>query len=622
MSSNCPLSCDLCPAAKSTTTQSLPPSSTATPAGSDCSDSSEHCPYWASIGECENNAGFMSSNCPLSCDACPQAKSTTTQPLPLSSTAAPAGSDCSDLSEHCPYWASIGECESNARWMSSNCPLSCDACPQAKSTTTQSLPLSSTATPAGSDCSDLSEHCPYWASIGECDSNTRWMESNCPLSCDACPPAKASTTQASNLSTTPAGPPGLRIAAMLRPTRLVDEGEQVTLLCLSDGSPSPRFTWTRGNGVALPPAAVVDPATGTLVIGRVRPEDDGEYTCTAEDGVDVVSSSVSFDACPNITDCSDTNRYCPSWAQNGECENNPGWMNSNCPLSCGVCHPDLPADCLTTKRGRAWDTWECTNVTSVPEEVRTKLQLDTFYQKYLHAYGIPILGSSILPDDALRRCCYDVLFMLADRRDLRDSYFNVYGRAAIMAESEVTLDIPEHSHMDESFNTRARGLGGTVSYPVSTGAEENVLCYQSDSLRVEDIFMHEFAHGVHNMAAKIVIPDFDDRLGAAYQDALANGRFANTYADDTVFEYWAEGVQSYFNVNHESDPPDGIHNYVNTREELRDYDPALYNLVQEIFPCGNHVVDRCVKDYDASEIKVDCKNGLVRTTIDGSTIFG
>jgi len=93
---------------------------------------------------------------------------------------------------------------------------------------------------------------------------------------------------------------GLRIAAMLRPTRLVDEGEQVTLLCLSDGSPSPRFTWTRGNGVALPPAAVVDPATGTLVIGRVRPEDDGEYTCTAEDGVDVVSSSVSFDVCPDV----------------------------------------------------------------------------------------------------------------------------------------------------------------------------------------------------------------------------------------------------------------------------------------------------------------------------------
>eukprot|EP00058_Branchiostoma_floridae_P010627 XP_002596115.1 hypothetical protein BRAFLDRAFT_66156 [Branchiostoma floridae] len=329
---------------------------------------------------------------------------------------------------------------------------------------------------------------------------------------------------------------------MLRPTRLVDEGEQVTLLCLSDGSPSPRFTWTRGNGAALPPAAVVDPATGTLVIGRVRPEDDGEYTCTAEDGVDVVSSSVSFDVCPDVSDCSDSSGSCPRWARDRECENNPGWMLPNCPLSCGVCHPDLPADCLTTKRGRAWDTWECTNVASVPEEVRTKLKLDTFYQKYLHAYGIPILGSSILPDDALRRCCYDVLFMLADRRDLRDSYFNVYGRAAIMAESEVTLDIPEHSHMDESFNTRARGLGGTVSYPVSTGAEENVLCYQSDSLRVEDIFMHEFAHGVHNMAAKIVIPDFDDRLGAAYQDAWANGRFANTYADDTVFEYWAEGV--------------------------------------------------------------------------------
>ncbi|XP_066304114.1 uncharacterized protein [Branchiostoma lanceolatum] len=441
---------------------------------------------------------------------------------------------------------------------------------------------------------------------------------------DHCETMISITTRTTPLgpTTTLSGPIGLRIAAMVRPTRLVNEGEQMTILCLSGGSPfPPRFTWTRGNSAALPASAVVDPVTGTLVIGGVRPEDDGMYTCTADNGVDMVTSDASFDVCPDVSDCSDSSRWCPNWARDGQCESNPGWMLPNCPLSCGVCHPDLPAECLTTKRGRAWETWECNNVTDVPDDVRTELSLDTFYQKYLHAYGIPILGSSILPDDALRRCCYDVLFMLADRRDLRDSYFNVYGRAAIMAESEVTLDVPEHSNMDPIFNTRARGLGGTTSFPVSTGAEENVLCYQHDSLRVEDIFMHEFAHGVHNMAAKIVIPDFNARLEAAYQDAMANGRFANTYAADTVFEYWAEGVQSYFDVNHERDPPDGIHNHVNTREELMAYDPVLYNLVHEVFPCENRVVKRCVKDYDASEIKVDCENGLARTSIDGSTIF-
>ena len=26
-----------------------------------------------------------------------------------------------------------------------------------------------------------------------------------------------------------------------------------------------------------------------------------------------------------------------SWADSGECSRNPGWMNGNCPESCGVC---------------------------------------------------------------------------------------------------------------------------------------------------------------------------------------------------------------------------------------------------------------------------------------------
>ena len=45
----------------------------------------------------------------------------------------------------------------------------------------------------------------------------------------------------------------------------------------------------------------------------------------------------------------------------------------------------------------------------------------------------------------------------------------------------------------------------------------------------------------------------------------------------------AEGVQSYFNVEAYANPPDGIHNHVNTREKLQDYDPGLYNLIASFF---------------------------------------
>jgi len=42
-------------------------------------------------------------------------------------------------------------------------------------------------------------------------------------------------------------------------------------------------------------------------------------------------------------------------------------------------------------------------------------------------------------------------------------------------------------------------------------------------------------------------------------------------------------VQSWFDANLEADPPNGIHNHVNTREELEAYDPDLAKLIAEVF---------------------------------------
>ena len=55
----------------------------------------------------------------------------------------------------------------------------------------------------------------------------------------------------------------------------------------------------------------------------------------------------------------------------------------------------------------------------VPRDIRRQYDLDQFYQRYTHAYGIPILSSEKVRDDALKRACYVVRFMLADREDLR-----------------------------------------------------------------------------------------------------------------------------------------------------------------------------------------------------------
>ena len=95
--------------------------------------------------------------------------------------------------------------------------------------------------------------------------------------------------------------------------------------------------------------------------------------------------------------------------------------------------------------------------------------------------------------------------------------------------------------------------------------------------------IHEFAHTVLEMAVEPDDPDFVARLDDAYAEALAAGLWSDTYAASDINEYWAEGVQDWFDANRDADPPNGVHNHVNTREELWDYDPRLAALIREVF---------------------------------------
>ena len=84
-------------------------------------------------------------------------------------------------------------------------------------------------------------------------------------------------------------------------------------------------------------------------------------------------------------------------------------------------------------------------------------------------------------------------------------------------------------------------------------------------------------------ALEIDEPAMKTRLQAAYDAAKRAGRFANTYAIANPDEYWAEGVQSWFDTNLTANPPNGIHGHIHTRAGLKAYDPALAALITEVF---------------------------------------
>ena len=79
--------------------------------------------------------------------------------------------------------------------------------------------------------------------------------------------------------------------------------------------------------------------------------------------------------------------------------------------------------------------------------VPASLGVDPFYKKYVDAQGIPVISSDKVPDAALLVARDIINSMLAMRPDLRKAMIARKWRTGVIAEVEMTMDIPEYSRM-------------------------------------------------------------------------------------------------------------------------------------------------------------------------------
>jgi hypothetical protein len=244
------------------------------------------------------------------------------------------------------------------------------------------------------------------------------------------------------------------------------------------------------------------------------------------------------------------------------------------------------------------------------------LELDPFYRKYTDAHGIPVVSSEKTPDAALLMARDIVKFMLADRPDLRKELIRKKWKLAIMAETEVTYDIPEHRQFrplplidderltpqqrenynkpggvgtmtgEEYWNSRGRGFGGEPNGENTTScAEENLLGYPGTRYFGQSICVHEFSHGIMRGAIYTVDPEYRKAVEDAYAAAKAKGFVtAQGYPGNNFNEYWATGIEAY------------VFGSGRGPEWVLDNDPRLYELVRQVIPSsrmpGNVYVGR------------------------------
>lgn len=220
------------------------------------------------------------------------------------------------------------------------------------------------------------------------------------------------------------------------------------------------------------------------------------------------------------------------------------------------------------------DNWE----DQVDWFVRVIAKMDqhrAFYTRYIDAGGIVIVGSADV-DDAFFIAARDIVFQMTSKHpEIRDqlspeSHFYM----ALLHEYDATDQGLPNRLFQPPAVTPVSGKCGP--YCISR------VWYGPGGMLT---FVHEFAHAVHfaingEGAKSINVPldaTFDDRLKAAYATAMAAGKWEGNYASKNYREYWAVGVEYWYNLSRA-----GAIVFA-SRAEFAAYDPLLYELLSEWF---------------------------------------
>ncbi len=215
-----------------------------------------------------------------------------------------------------------------------------------------------------------------------------------------------------------------------------------------------------------------------------------------------------------------------------------------------------------------------------------------YTQRVTASCGIPVKAGRTVSPDALRLASSILDLMLGKLPQIAAEMVRRGAEVAVYGLKENAYDLPEHRQGYLLAVRHVEGFGGGVEEPICTVSEANLIRLRSGRYATgypnEMILVHEFGHGIHLIGLE-GYKDRDSRLleqlEKAYENARAAGLWPDTYAISNCEEYFATLSTVWFNVMQEGVDGkwDGIRGPVNTREELRRYDPEGYELMEALY---------------------------------------
>jgi hypothetical protein len=241
----------------------------------------------------------------------------------------------------------------------------------------------------------------------------------------------------------------------------------------------------------------------------------------------------------------------------------------------------------------------------------SKFKIDPYYTKFTFAREFTVLGSKRVSDEALLRANDTVRKMFAYRHDVLKALITDGVRLVVLGREERLSELPEF----KEAKTRAgldevRYLDYSPNLKLLVVPEENVLGLAGEPFAGRCMVVSVFARALHQVTGlRPVNPDFDrqrdkqqyelrvkrldvefdQKLKKAYEAATGKGLWRGTAAARDRVEYWAAGVEAYFDAAGDGQPPQLADRPVTTREALKAYDADLYALVDETMAYREHV---------------------------------
>lgn len=233
---------------------------------------------------------------------------------------------------------------------------------------------------------------------------------------------------------------------------------------------------------------------------------------------------------------------------------------------------------------------------SAKSMIYTGVPYTNYYTQYLTTEtGIVVKADASVSKDSLEAAKQQIDVMLSkEGTGMKETLAQNNASLAIYSAKENVYFIPEHRYYFSSSMYDVEGYGGSLwNNCVSSIAERNIIRTlnseneaENTMYRNENILIHEFGHcvksvGIEEQTDKTLY----NELKALYQSRKNAGMWPNTYAISNEDEFFATLCTIWFGIMSEAPSwNDGVRSPINTREELKQYDPEAYAFFAKILP--------------------------------------